>query len=102
MINPPNLFFEFLFRALRRDLVTPSITNEHRKGSVECARLFCEQCRHAGKGHFTHLRRISESSQPDQFTLAPEPGKLPLGIVARVALCVENCLTQIELAVQQL
>src|SRR5450432_2913101 len=51
---------------------------------------FLQKRTHAFHGHFTQLRLLAEALQPDQPRLPAKPRDLPLGIVARVALRIEE------------
>ena len=46
--------------------------------------------------------RHQSPSTPLQFRLPTEPGDLPLGIVSRIALRIEDCIAQIQFALNQL
>src|SRR5260370_41412622 len=83
-------------------LLTRGDTNEMEKRSVAMSVARVKKVRNAGQRGFANVGRITEPLQPSQFALPTEPGDLSLGVVARVALRIENRIAQAELALYEL
>src|SRR5258708_2496021 len=85
-------------------------TSETQKRSAVLIRVFgcrtrsalTKEFRNACQRRIANLRLIAEILQPDQTGLPAEPCDLPLRIVARISLCVENRIPRTQLVANQL